>query len=186
MGVMEKGVGGESGGRMKHTNPRIQAAFDAAASAAAAAGVALPLREYLRIAQNTPGGTLEGEAKTALERLAWYHTYGLCLALKKGRKHKRLKQFLADVIAELDKGPLEAHGFGCVGYGAMSANVDRVRALGRRSLHRTAYGSALYDYTHSVSYFWYQLQHLTDKPEFTADASKTADARVQTLIELTP
>lgn len=183
MGGMETGVGGESGGRMKHTNPRIQAAFDAAA---AAAGGTLPLREYLRISQNTPSGTLDGEAKTALERFAWYHTYGLCLALKKGRKHKILKQFLADVIAELDKGPLEAHGYADVGYGAMSAIVERVRTLNHRSLHRTPYGSAVSEYAHSARYFWYQLQHLTDKPEFTADASKTADARVQKLIELTP
>lgn len=134
-------------------------------------------------------GTLSGENLAILEGLAYQHLFGLALALKKGRCNKLLKELSAGVQEVLSKGPLKAYGAVDMGYGAIKRLIGRVRAglQSRRGSQKTReYRHAVYTYTHTASFFWYQLQHLTDIPEYRDDAVMRAEQEIQKLIEVEP
>ena len=135
----------------------------------------------------TPNGTLSGENLQLLEALAWHHLFGLALALKKGRCIKAFKNLKASVEAELAKGPLEAHGYAKKGYGAIAGAIERVRYdTGIYTRQTTNYRGAIQSYSYKASYFWYQLQHLTDIPTYRDDAAAKAEKHVNTLVAMEP
>lgn len=172
---------------MKLDNPRVQEAIAAAVAAAVAKGEQLSWDDKFRIAESTPTGTLTGDNLKVLEALAWHHLFGLALALKKGRCTKALKNLIASVNAEVSKGPLEAHGYTHKGYGAIVEFINRVRGdAGVYSRRATAYRCAIREYSHTASFFWYQLQHLTDIPEYRDDAAAQGEAHIAKLIEMEP
>lgn len=172
---------------MKLDNPRVQEAIAAAVRAAETKGEQLSWEDKYRIAESTPTGTLAGDNLKVLEALAWHHLFGLALALKKGRCTKALKNLTASVNAELSKGPLEAHGYAHKGYGAIVEFINRVRDdAGVYSRRATAYRCAIREYSHTASFFWYQLQHLTDIPEYRDDAVVSCEGHVAKLIEMEP
>lgn len=179
---------------MDFTNPMYQEHLrkaeviaKAIEAAEAASQTKLSFNERTRIAESTPTGTLAGENLATLEALAWHHLFGLALALKKGRCTKALKNLTTSVNAELSKGPLEAHGYAHKGYGAIVEFINRVRDdAGVYSRRATPYRCALREYSHSASFFWYQLQHLTDIPQYRDDAAAKCEMHVNTLIEMEP
>lgn len=172
---------------MNMNNPRIIEAIDNAVAAAKAKGEDLPLLARMQIAESTPEGTLAGENLKVLEGLAWRHLFGMALALKRARCTKALKNLVTSVNAELSKGPLEAHGYAHKGYGAIVEFINRVRDdAGVYSRRSTAYRCVIRDYSHTAGFFWYQLQHLTDIPEYRDDAAATAENHVNTLIAMEP
>jgi hypothetical protein len=146
----------------------------------------LTLIECMGLAGQAPKGSLAGDNLKILEGLAWYHLFGLVLALKKGRCNKALKNLRAAIQEELDKGPLQAYGYDHKGYGAISEAIDEVRGdLGHPNTRRT-YRGMVGEYTYLAGYFWYQLQHLTDIPEYRDDAAARAEAEARVLIEASP
>lgn len=172
---------------MNFDNPRLKEALTAAIAAAKAKGEELPMDARFRLAESTPSGTLAGDNLKVLEALAWHHLFGLALALKKGRCTKALKNLAASVTAELSKGPLEAHGYAHKGYGAIVEFIGRVRDdAGVYSRRATAFRCVIRDYSHSASFFWYQLQHLTDIPAYRDDAAATCETHLTKLIEMEP
>lgn len=172
---------------MKFDNPRVQEAIAKAVAAAEAQGQQLSWDDKFRIAEATPEGHLAGDNLKVLEALAWHHLFGLALALKKGRCTKALKNLMASVNAELSKGPLESHGYAHKGYGAIVEFINRVRSdAGVYSRRATAYRCAIRAYSHTASFFWYQLQHLTDIPEYRDDAVASCEVHVNNLINMEP
>lgn len=172
---------------MKLDNPRVQEAIAKAVAAAEAKGEQLSWDDKFRIEESTPNGTLSGENLATLEALAWHHLFGLALALKKGRCTKALKNLIASVNAEVSKGPLEAHGYAHKGYGAIVEFIGRVRDdAGVYSRRSTAYRCAIREYSHTASFFWYQLQHLTDIPEYRDNAVAKCEVHVNTLTNMEP
>jgi len=157
---------------------RARAAHNAAKDAAE-----LPMDTRLRRTELS----LSGDNLQALEALAWGHLFGLVMALKKGRCTKALGNLRASVEAELAKGPLEAHGYAHKGYGAIAEFIGWVRSdMGIFSRRSTAYRREIGDYSHSASFFWYQLQHLTDIPAYRDDAAAKCEAHITKLIGMEP
>lgn len=172
---------------MNLNNPRVQEAIAAAVRAAETKGEQLSWEDKFRIAESTPTGTLAGERLKILEALAWHHLFGLALALKKGRCTKALKNLTTSVNAELSKGPLEAHGYAHKGYGAIVEFINQVQNdVNLWSRKATPYRVALREYRFSAGFFWYQLQHLTDIPEYRDDAAAKCEGHVAKLIEMEP
>ena len=166
----------------------MDTAFDnAMAQAQLRLGRKLTVGEASDLRTRTPNGSLSGVGKDYLEAIAWTHLFGLVLALKRGRCLKALKNLQAAITTELAKGPLEAHGYAHEGYGAITAAIGRVTDhIGVYSGSWTPYRGAIGDYTHTASYFWYHLQHLTDNPAYRDQALVSAERELLPLFNLEP
>jgi hypothetical protein len=146
---------------------------------------ALFTQEAAQRRMETPTGTLTGDDLKALEALAWHYTFGVALALKKGRCTKALKNLHESVEAELAKGPLKAYGYAHKGYGAMGTYLDRVRGdLGGYKCRGFRY--EVYAYTYKAWAFWGLLQHLTDDPKAQKEATDVCESHVNNLVAMEP
>lgn len=145
--------------------------------------------DRMRVADGVPRGSLEGDDLRMLESKAEYYTWGLCLALLNGRKHKNLRRLVRGIQRVLKSGPLRAFGYRNLGYGA----IDQVlTGLYQRTLpiewspRATEYTRSLHAYIRLTGYLWYQLRHLTNNPSYLSEALRDLEHHKNNLTQIGP